>query len=78
MKTDISIPNPIYHAAERLAEELGISLSELYTAALTAYVSEHESKNVTEKLDDVYASESSTIEPELIKMQIAALDHEQW
>lgn len=78
MKTDISIPNPIYHAAERLAEELGISLSELYTAALTAYVSEHVSKNVTEKLDDVYGSEPSTFEPELIKMQIAILEHEQW
>jgi hypothetical protein len=44
MKTDISIPNPIYQAAEKLAKELGISLSELYTAALTAYISEHEKK----------------------------------
>ena len=78
MKTDISIPNPIFHAAEKLAEELGISLSELYTAALTAYVSEHESKNVTEKLNDVYENESSNIEPELIKMQIAVLEHEEW
>ena len=78
MKTDISIPNPIHHAAEKLAKELGISLSELYTAALTTYVVEHEKKNVTEKLNDVYMNENSTIEPELVKMQIAIVGNEQW
>ena len=72
MKTDISIPNPIYQAAEKLAKELGISLSELYTAALTTYVSEHEKKNVTERLDTVYATEPSSIGPELVEMQITA------
>ena len=78
MKTDISIPNPIYQAAEKLAKDLGVSLSELYTAALTAYVSDHEKKSVTERLNDVYANEPSTIEPELIKMQVASLGDEQW
>jgi hypothetical protein len=53
-------------------------LSELYTAALTAYVSEHESKSVTEKLDDVYMTEASALEPELVEMQIAAIGDEQW
>ena len=72
MKTDISIPKPIYRSAEKLANELGISLSELYTAALTAYLSEHEKKTVAEKTDNVYATEHSTQEPELIEMQIIA------
>ena len=78
MKTELSIPNPIHHAAEKLAKELGISLSELYTAALTTYVVEHEKKSVTEKLDDVYLNENSVIEPELIQMQIAVLGNEEW
>jgi hypothetical protein len=78
MKTDISIPNPIYHAAERLANELGISLSELYVAALTNYVYEHEKKSVTDKLNDIYAVVSSAIEPELVKMQIASMEDEKW
>lgn len=78
MKTDISIPNPIYRSAEKLAKELGVSLSELYTAALTAYVSGHESKSVTEKLDNVYVTESSALEPELVEMQIATVGDEQW
>ncbi len=72
MKTDISIPNSIYQATEKLAKELGISLSELYIAALTAYVSEHEKKRVSEKLGTIYATEPSAIEPELVEMQIIA------
>ena len=36
MKTDISIPNPIFEAATKLAQKLDMSLSELYTAALAA------------------------------------------
>ncbi len=72
MKTDISIPNRIYQATEKLAKELGVSLSELYTAALTAYISDHEKKSVAEGLDTVYTTEPSVIEPELVEMQIIA------
>jgi hypothetical protein len=78
MKTDISIPNPLRHAAEKLAKELGISLSELYAAALKSYVYDHEKKSVTEALNDVYSNESSAIEPGLTKMQVAAVGDEQW
>jgi hypothetical protein len=72
MKSDISIPNPIYQAAEKLAKELGISLSELYAAALTAYVSEHRKLSVSEKLDAVYAVEPSALDAEMVEMQIIA------
>ena len=78
MKTDISIPNPLYHAAEKLAKELGISLSELYASAIKSYVYDHEKKSVTDVLNDVYTKESSAIEPELVKMQIAAVRDEKW
>lgn len=72
MKSDISIPNSIYQAAEKLAKELGISVSELYAAALTAYVSEHKKKNISEKPDTIYVTEPSSLEPELIEIQIVA------
>jgi hypothetical protein len=78
MKTDISIPNPVFHAAENLARKMGVSLSELYTAALNAYVAEHQKENITETLDRIYATEPSTLEPELIKMQVLSLESEQW
>lgn len=72
MKTNISIPNRIYQAAEKLAKELGISLSELYTNALTAYVSEHQKKSVAEGIETSYITEPASIEPELVDMQIIA------
>jgi hypothetical protein len=78
MKSDISIPNPVFHAAEELAKKMGVSLSELYTAALNAYVAEHQKENITEALDQVYTEELSTLEPELITMQVVSLENEQW
>jgi hypothetical protein len=78
MKQDISIPNPILQAAEDLAKKMGVSLSELYTAALNAYVAEHQKENITETLDQIYADEPSTLEPELVKMQVVSLEGEEW
>lgn len=78
MKSDISIPNPVFHAAQNLAKKMGVSLSELYTAALNAYVAEHEKENITETLDQVYAEEPSTLEPELVNLQVVSLEGDQW
>lgn len=78
MKTDISIPNPTYKAAERLAQRLGLPLSELYTAALTTYIAAHQRGEVTEALNRVYKMESSTIEPDLVHIQLASVGGETW
>lgn len=78
MKTAISIPNPIFEAAEQVARELGMSRSELYTTAIAAFVEAHRSEDVTEKLNQVYAAEASTLDPVLFKLQAAALDDEHW
>ena len=73
MKTEISVPNPIHEAAQRLAEELGMSLSEFYVAALAAYVAAYQNGDVTKRLDEVYATEDSTLEPEVVAIQIASI-----
>jgi antitoxin MazE6 len=78
MKSDISIPNVVFQAAETLAKKMGVSLSELYTAALNAYVAEHQKENITEALDKIYTDEPSTLEPELVKMQVVSLEGEEW
>lgn len=77
MKLDISIPNPVFHAAENLAKKMGVSLSELYTAALNAYVAEHQKENITEALDQVYTAEPSNLEPEFVTMQVASVKGEE-
>ncbi|MBI1879618.1 MAG: hypothetical protein HYR94_15595 [Chloroflexi bacterium] len=78
MKTAISIPNPIFEAAEQLAKELGMSRSELYTSAVAAYMETHRSEDVTEKLNQVYGEEASTLDPVLLQMQVASVDGEDW
>jgi cell division ATPase FtsA len=78
MRTDISVPRAISEAAEQMAQRLGISLSELYTAALTAYVATHQKNEVTRLLNQVYEVEPSDIEPVLVNLQVASLDGEAW
>ena len=78
MKSDISIPNVVFHAAESLAKKMGVSLSELCTAALNAYVAEHQKENITETLDQVYGKEESGLESELVQMQVMSLEGEEW
>ncbi len=78
MKTAISIPNPIFEAAEQLAKELGLSRSELYSTAIAAFVEAHQSENVTEKLNQIYTDEASILDPVLLQLQTASLDGETW
>ncbi len=78
MKAEISVPNPVFEAAQRLAKELNMSLSEFYTAALAAYVATHQNGDVAKRLDEVYAKEESAIEAELVAIQIASIGEEKW
>jgi len=77
MKADISIPNPISEAAEQLARKLGMTLSELYTAAISAFMASHQS-DITEKLNRIYEKESSSVDSALINAQFASSDNETW
>lgn len=78
MKTAISIPEPLFDAAERAAERLGVSRSRLYARAVEAYLKAHRAKGVKEALDAVYASETSNLDPALAMMQEASLWREEW
>jgi hypothetical protein len=52
MKTAVSIPDEVFAAAERLADQLGWSRSQLYSKALADFLaSESESDPVTAALD---------------------------
>jgi metal-responsive CopG/Arc/MetJ family transcriptional regulator len=78
MKIAISIQNPIFEAAERLAKELGMSRSELYTTAISAYIEAHRSNIVMASLNEIYTKEASTLDPVLLRMQVVTLDGENW
>jgi metal-responsive CopG/Arc/MetJ family transcriptional regulator len=79
MKTAISIPDQIYDRAEKLARRLGKSRSELYAKAVQNYVDRHQDDDVTAKLNTVYSSESSELDPVLTDLQTKSwLKHNPW
>jgi antitoxin MazE6 len=78
MKTAISIPDPIFQAAEGLAHRLGISRSELYAEAVAEYMKSHKNQNVTKKLNEVYEDDSSELDEELHTMQARSIPKEEW
>ena len=51
MKTAISLPEEVFRHAEALARHLSISRSQLYSRALSEYLSRHAPDRVTETLD---------------------------
>ena len=74
----ISIPNPVFEASERLSQKLGLPRSELYIAALTAYLKAHQESKVTTALNHIYKTETSAISPSLVKMQVVSVNGENW
>lgn len=78
MKVAISLPDPIFDAAERLAKQRHVPRSQLFAEALKEYVSRHGSEAITARLNEVYASEDSGVETPLAQAQLAAIEHEAW
>ena len=63
MKTAISIPDPVFRAGERFAKKSGVTRSALYAKALREFLERQRDDEVTARLDDVYASEDSSLDP---------------
>jgi metal-responsive CopG/Arc/MetJ family transcriptional regulator len=78
MKTAISIPDKVFRSADSLAKRLGISRSQLYTTAITEFLSKHQGRHVTARLDAVYAEEDSSLSPNLIQLQAKSVADKEW
>jgi metal-responsive CopG/Arc/MetJ family transcriptional regulator len=78
MKTAISLPDPLFQAAEQFAKRMGLSRSELYAVALQEYLQVHKQEQITKQLDAVYADEDSSIDPFFIKLQANTISEETW
>ena len=75
MRTSISLPDPIFHAAERLAARLGISRSELCRRAIEALLERHDQSTITSQLDVVYGMDGIDpgLDPNLAVLQSQAI-----
>jgi hypothetical protein len=71
MKTAVSLPDPIFEAAEQLARRMRLSRSELYAKAIATFVAEHRGRGVTALLNQVYGAdgEGSDLDPIVGKLQ---------
>ncbi len=82
MKTAISVPTPVFEQAEELARRLRMSRSELYTRAVEALLAADRDREITARLDEVYAKESSDLDPVLTHLQASAFsatsDEAEW
>lgn len=78
MKTAISLPDALFESADALASRLGVSRSELYATAVAEFLAKHQATKVTERLDQIYAQQSSRLEPKLRRAQGRSLRTAEW
>ncbi len=78
MKVAVSVPDDIFQAAEQFAAERNLPRSQVYAQALQEYLAQHSSDAISERLDEVYASESSAVDEGLRLAQAAVLEDEAW
>jgi metal-responsive CopG/Arc/MetJ family transcriptional regulator len=78
MKTAISLPDELFSAADVLAGRLGVSRSELYATAVAEFLAKHTPSEVTARLDQVYDTEESTLDPAFRRAQHRSVVQEVW
>jgi hypothetical protein len=80
MKTAISLPDPLFEAAEHLARQLGKSRSQLYAEALQAFLERHRGDDITRRLNEIYDAEPelAKLDPVLEALQFRSLPKEEW
>ncbi|HZA66623.1 MAG TPA: ribbon-helix-helix domain-containing protein [Geminicoccaceae bacterium] len=80
MKTAVSLPDPLFEAADRLARQLGKSRSQLYAEAVREYLAKHRDDDITARLNEVYDAEPelAELDPVLDALQLEVLRRERW
>jgi metal-responsive CopG/Arc/MetJ family transcriptional regulator len=78
MKTAISIPDPIFREAERLARRLKKSRSELYSRAVADYVARHDPEAITDAMNKVCDAVDSRPDPGLREAARRILERVEW
>ena len=77
MKVAVSIPDPLFAEAERLARRRKVSRSQLYASALEMLVCSEDDSDITRRLDAVYRDLDSRLDAGLRDAQAEAV-REEW
>jgi len=78
MKTAVSLPDDLYDEAEKLADELGKSRSQLYQEAVREYVYRHQPEAITEAMNRVVDELDSRPDPFLTEAARRILERTEW
>ena len=71
MKTAVSVPDALFHEADRFARRRAMSRSELYTRAIEAYLRQEE--RVTEEINAVFEAGDDGLDSLLHELQLRTL-----
>jgi metal-responsive CopG/Arc/MetJ family transcriptional regulator len=78
MKVAVSIPDPLFEAAERLARSRRTTRSAIYAEALELLLTQHDSGDgITERLNGIYRDHDSALHPAVAASQAHVL-REEW
>lgn len=78
MKTAISLPESLFRSANGLAQRLGMSRSRLFATAVEEFIAKHRAEKVTERLNDVYTTATSRMDPLLTRAQKRVSSRGEW
>lgn len=78
MKTAISIPDAVFDSAEKLADRMKKSRSQVYTEAVKEYVARHDSDTVTEQINAVCDEVDTRPDPLLTEAARRILSRTEW
>ena len=78
MKTAISLPDALFESADALAQRLGVSRSQLFATALAEYLAKHQTRKLTDRLNSVYATEPSRLDPAIGAAQRRSVGPDTW
>ena len=78
MKTAVSIPDDVFEEAERLANELHISRSQLYSRALQELVARHAPDRLTEAMNRVVDAVGMEVDEFSRKASRGVLEQVEW
>jgi metal-responsive CopG/Arc/MetJ family transcriptional regulator len=78
MKIAVSIPDDLFESAESLGKRLRVSRSRLYATALSEFLAKHQGRKLTDRLNQVYATEESRLDDRLARIQRRSVNESQW
>jgi hypothetical protein len=74
MKTEVLVPDDVFSAAERFAQERGLTRNDVYTQALEAFLETHDIDPLTEAINRVADRVDTRLDTELERLQSITLE----